>query len=154
MLIYLDTNVYCRPMDAQTRKRIRNETEAFFKIQVVAHRKEVEFLGSDILRYEITRIENAHKREEANRYIVLCHFFVEEHEAIRALAEDLARTCKLDSRDALHLAAAIIGKAEHFLTCDADVAKKAKCVNTLLKKLNQKIIIENPVTFLQTFKGG
>lgn len=152
MLIYLDTNVYCRPTDDQSKTNIRKETEAFLDIQKLVHKEKIKLLGSDILRYEITKIVNVHKREEANNNLALCDFFVEEHEAILSLAEDLERSCKLGGRDALHIASATLGNAGYFITCDTELIQKMGCVNSVLKKLNREIIINNPLAFLRFFK--
>lgn len=121
-------------------------------IQGRVNRRKVNLLGSDVLRYEVIKIEKAQKRAEAVKNIAMCRLWIEQHEAIRALAEDLIRSCGLGARDALHLAAAAMGKAERFLTCDQGIVRKTKRINAVLARLNQKLAIENPVIFLQTFK--
>ncbi len=49
MRIYLDTNVWCRPYDDLSQKRIEDESFAFEKIKNYTNDKIFEIIGSDIL---------------------------------------------------------------------------------------------------------
>jgi len=59
-LIYLDTNVYSRPFDDQTRPDIQEEANAFLEIvlEIQAHR--LTLLCSDILAFEVYNILSGH----------------------------------------------------------------------------------------------
>ena len=152
MLIYLDTNIYCRPMDDQTKARIRQETEAVLDILRWSRENRISLLGSDMLRYEVSQILNVHKKEEARRYIGFCSSFVEEHEVILVLAQELERLCRVGGRDAIHLSSAVMGNAKGFLTCDIGIVKKERSVNRVLRKFNRTLAIDNPVGFWSSFK--
>ncbi|MBI1883789.1 MAG: hypothetical protein HYS08_06245 [Chlamydiae bacterium] len=152
MLVYLDTNIYCRPMDDQAKGKIRQETEAVLQILRWCRENKMKLLGSDMLRYEVTQISNVHKREEVRRYLRGCDSFVEQHVVVLALAQELEMLCGVGGRDAIHLSSAVIGNAEVFLTCDMDIVKKRRRINLVLKKLNRILDIENPVGFRDSFK--
>ncbi|OGW00072.1 MAG: hypothetical protein A3D97_08275, partial [Nitrospinae bacterium RIFCSPHIGHO2_12_FULL_39_42] len=108
MRVYLDTNVYCRPFDDQSQKRIQEETDAFEEILEATKEGKFFLLSSDILVYEVSNIS-------------LCKNRVEEVEDIKDLAIIIRYRCSIKDRDALHLASAIIGKADYFLTCDNEI---------------------------------
>ena len=69
-------------------------------------------------------------------------------EEIVKIAEKIHKECKVEPRDALHIASAIKGKAEYFLTCDNSVIKKA----ILLEKTDLSIKILNLLKFLEEVK--
>ncbi|MCC7210536.1 MAG: hypothetical protein IT451_01675 [Candidatus Brocadia sp.] len=71
MIIYLDTNVYCRPFDDQTQERVREETDAFELILEGIRNGLFIALTSDVLQYEITKILSPLKRTEMGRYLAL-----------------------------------------------------------------------------------
>jgi hypothetical protein len=54
--VYLDTNVYCRPLDNQSDSRIRAESEAFLEIVDIAQREKIEIVSSDYVKFEIEQI--------------------------------------------------------------------------------------------------
>lgn len=69
--VYLDTNIWCRPFDEQTQKRIIEETDAFFKTLGMVDRGEVTIIGSGILIEEIEAIEEEKKRELVQKLMQL-----------------------------------------------------------------------------------
>jgi predicted nucleic acid-binding protein len=147
MLVYLDTSVYCRPFDDQTQQRIIEEADAFEGIIDRAKAGAVTLLLSDILVYEVSNILTPQKRVEVEKYLTLCKTRIEENEAVKDLAIIIRDRCGIKDRDALHIASAILGKADYFLTCDDDVIKKEEmgCV----KHLGSGIIILNPKDFIE-----
>ncbi|OGV99755.1 MAG: hypothetical protein A3I04_02720 [Nitrospinae bacterium RIFCSPLOWO2_02_FULL_39_110] len=136
MRVYLDTNVYCRPFDDQSQKRIQEETDAFEEILEATKEGKFFLLSSDILVYEVSNIS-------------LCKNRVEEVEDIKDLAIIIRYRCSIKDRDALHLASAIIGKADYFLTCDNEITarKGVKCVEKISEEYGNKIRILSPVNF-------
>lgn len=152
MIIYLDTNVYCRPFDNQEQERIREETDAFEEILDWVKKGRFLMLSSDILHYEISNILTSRKRTEVERYLVLCEKRVEESEKILLLGIDIRDRCGINDRDALHLASAIAGGARYFLTCDDEVTsatKGAGCAEKIAEEYGNNIKIRNPIGFIK-----
>ena len=153
MNIYLDTNVYCRPFDNQEQLRIRDETDAFEKILDRVRSGDFLMLTSDILQYEISNIFAQRKRSEVERYLLLCKSMIAESDTILRLGIRIRDRCGIQSRDALHLAAAIEGRASYFLTCDDDVtsvSKSTKCAEKIAAEYGCNIKICNPIDFINS----
>jgi predicted nucleic acid-binding protein len=149
MRIYLDTNVYCRPLDDQSQKKIQKETDAFEEILEATKEGKLFLLSSDILVYEVSNILSFNIKTEVVKYLSLCKNRVEEGEDIKDLAIVIRDRCSIKDRDALHLASAIIGKADYFLTCDNKITarKGVKCVEKISEEYGNKIRILSPVNF-------
>lgn len=149
MIVYLDTNVYCRPFDDQYQARIMEETDSFEELLDKAKKGSLSLLSSDILVYEVSNILTYRKRFEVERYLSLCEKRIEEDDGVKDLAITIRDKCGIKDRDALHLASAIIGKADFFLTCDDDVSKKesAICIEKIAKEYGSRILISNPKFF-------
>ena len=62
--VYLDTNVYCRPFDDQSDRRIRKESEAFIEIADSALRGQTIIVSSDYVKFEIERIMDPLKKKD------------------------------------------------------------------------------------------
>lgn len=149
--IYLDTNVYCRPSDDQSQKRIRAETLAFLKILQSVIEKQILLIGSDIIDVEIDKHPNEIKRERAKSYQVYCSSHVEESEELVGIGKKLMEQAGLRPRDALHIASAAADKADYFITCDDKVRnKKVKIVEVLGYGLN----VMTPVEYIKKRGGG
>lgn len=152
MIIYLDTNVYCRPFDNQEQERIKEETDAFEEILEMAKNGKLYLLSSDILKYEISNILSPHKKMEVERYLSLCKKIVEEKEETLNLGIVIRDRCGIKDRDALHIASAILGGATYFLTCDDEVTsatKGAGCTEKVADEYGNGIKICNPIVFLR-----
>ena len=143
MLVYLDSNVYSRPLDNQASKRVADESEAFLKIFSLIEKGQVSILGSDFLDLEISMIENPYKRAEAAENLKIRSQCIRESEDVLALGEKLESSCKLGGRDALHIASAVLGHAKMFVTCDDRLIKKSKRINKTLHVEGKKISIIN-----------
>ncbi len=111
MLIYLDTNVYQRPFNDQTQKRIRREAEAFVKILDAVQTKRVTLLGSEILDFEIEQIPDQELYNRVKSYLKLCKRILKTNERQLKIAQQLEKDCGFKGRDALHIAPACHGKA-------------------------------------------
>ena len=55
--VYLETNVYCRPLDDQRDSRIHEETEAFLQIVDNVERGKLLVISSDYVKFEIEQIK-------------------------------------------------------------------------------------------------
>jgi predicted nucleic acid-binding protein len=139
MRIYLDNCCFNRPFDNQSQIRIYIESQAKLFVQEKIRINEIELVWSYILDYE----NNFNPFEE--RRTVIKHWKnksiidISESQEILQNAEYLTKK-GIKSKDALHIACAIEGKCDYFLTTDDDILSKLKTF--------EKIIVINPVNFL------
>jgi predicted nucleic acid-binding protein len=147
--IYLDTCVWGRPFDDQTDKRISEETVAFFEIAWKVDSGEVEIIGSDVLFAELEDISDEGKRERirllASRAI---SWSVRLDEGVKGIALELEKSCKSYGADSLHIASALKGEADFFITTDYELMKKKKCI-----KQKFDIDVKNPIDFVRNLYG-
>lgn len=133
--VYLDTNVYCRPFDNQSDKRIRRESEAFIEIVDASSRSEIVLVSSDYVKFEIENIMGPLKRKDVRGFErTLVSVNVAGSTQIFSLARKFSNKCGLNSLDALHVSAACIGKAGWFLTCDDEFYKMVVASKNLQQK--------------------
>jgi predicted nucleic acid-binding protein len=149
-LVYLDTNVYCRPLDDQSINRIHQETEAFLQIVDKAERGRTEIVSSDYVKFEIEQIKDPSKRKNIRGFErVLSKTNVTPSKQLISMAKEIKVKCRLNSLDASHLAAACLGKASFLLTCDDEILESANCIETLAAKKGYKLKVRNPIDYLQ-----
>lgn len=148
MLVYCDTNVYCRPLDDQSQPRIRTETEAFLDILERVERNEIALVGSDILIAEVSRISSVPKRSLVELYLAHCTRHIPASIQIAQIADELVKHAQIKPKDAFHIASACCGHVRYFLTCDDRVTSKSKLVSKLTKRLGFGVTILNPLEFL------
>jgi len=144
MRIYLDACCLNRPFDDQTQDRIRLETEAIFIIlSRIETLSDWEWIGSDILNFEIEQTPDPEKRHRVRLFSAYIHYsiIIKQREIERAL---LLEALGFYPFDALHLAYAETGKASVFLTTDDRLLSKAKSYSDQFN-----IRIENPLTWLR-----
>jgi len=151
ILLYFDTNVLCRPFDDQTIRRIRWEAEAFERILEKIRSNEAAFVASEILVFEIQRIISPAKRAKASGYLHMSRGYHVTKDETLSLADQIMRKFKLDPRDALHAASALLEKAQCFLSCDDGVTKrfKKKPLSVSIQNNERVLEIMNPVDFTQ-----
>lgn len=154
MLVYLDTNVYCRPCDDQSQERIRREATAFVELLELVQEGKLDFLNSEILEFEIGRIKDQERRARVQSYLDLCSVKLKGAEEQLELANALERECGLKGRDALHIAAACLGKAAYCVTCDDLVLKRADCCAKVTEERGFKVILTGPEELASVLKGG
>jgi predicted nucleic acid-binding protein len=148
--VYLDTNVYCRPLDDQSDSRIHAETEAFLKIVDTAERGKTEIVSSDYVKFEIEQIPDPLKRKDVRGFErILSKANVASNRRLIALAREFSSKCNIGSLDALHLAAACLGKADFLLTCDDEILDNAVCIETLAAEKGHRLKVRNPINYLQ-----
>lgn len=82
------------------------------------------------------------RKLEALRLSILCKVRIGPEDSIYNLAKEFQQKANLSSKDAVHLACACYAKARFFLTCDAQLIKRAS-------KLNLEINIVNPVEYVR-----
>lgn len=155
--IYLDTNVYTRPFDDQTRSTIQEEANAFLEIITNVKSGTLQLLGSDILSFEVANILSEDKRTKVEAHLALCGQHVASSDEVLELGRQIQSTCHLRPRDALHVASAIIGGARYFLSCDNHVSeqKHAKCYRRLAKQYREEYFSAmSPTLFAEKLKKG
>ena len=143
MRIYLDNCMFNRPFDDQSQIRIRLESEAKLYIQDRIKSKNIELIWSYILEIENTQNPHDERRIAIHKWKNLSMIKIIENSDILNNANKLF-TFGIKSKDALHVASAIEGKANYFLTTD----------DQLLSGINRSNMIEalNPVDYIKVIE--
>lgn len=144
MLIYCDTNVYHRPFNDQTQPRIRREAAAFATILEWVQQGDLDLLKSEILEFEIEQNQNTELRFQVQAYLSLCKFDLRATEEQLTLAQKLEADCSFKGRDALHIAAACLGRAAYCVSCDDRMTKHAECCAKVTREKGFEVILTNP----------
>lgn len=141
--LYLDVCCLNRPFDDQTRDRIRLEAEAVLLILAHVGAGEWEWIGSEVLDYEIEGIPDPERRFRVKLLATHAHdsVLVEQTEIERA--QDL-EALGFHPFDSLHLACAESGGASVFLTTDDQLLGLALRLSEQLR-----VRVENPLTWLE-----
>ena len=136
--VYLDNCCYNRPYDDQTQIKISLETQAKLHIQRLIIEKQLDLVYSYISVFENLKNPNSTRKASIADFFNHASVFVDVSEAdkVTEIAADIMKT-GVKKMDALHIASAIIGKADYFLTTDI----------RLLKYSTDKIHIINPISF-------
>ena len=143
MKIYLDACCLNRPFDDQRQARVRLEAEAISLILQKLHQREWEWIGSDVLVYELRQTEDVERKERLLLLAGQSHQVVAMTEKILTQAEKLVAS-GFDSYDAIHLASAENAKVDVFLTTDDNMQKIAN-----RNKKMFSFVVVNPVTWLE-----
>ncbi len=142
--IYFDINIYNRPFDDQSQVRIRLETIAIFSILQKIKNKELTLLWSFMIDYENSLNPYEDVRQEIEMAASLAGESVTPDESVLTAAKEF-ESKGIKPRDSMHLACALKGKAEYFLTCDDKLIRRATTLD-----INIKII--NPLRFIEDMK--
>jgi predicted nucleic acid-binding protein len=151
--LYLDTNVLCRPFDDQRISRVRLETDAFERILEKVRQDEATLISSEILLFEIQRIIQPGKRAKASVYLRMARAYHAMTDKTLTLARRITERFKLQPRDALHAASALLEGSEYFLTCDDGITKrfKRRSLSATIDETQRRILdVMNPVAFVET----
>ena len=143
MKVYLDACCLNRPFDDQSQPRVRLEAEAVSLILEKFNQDEWEWVGSEVLHYEVNQHPDSETRERILSFLSLTRRVVEVNEKTLKRAEELEET-GFDSYDAIHLASAEFGKADVFLTTDDQILKVSNRNKSLFS-----FPVENPVKWLE-----
>jgi len=136
MKVYLDNCSLNRPFDDQSYIRIRLETEAKLYIQDKIKNQSLDLVWSYILDIENDNNPFKEKRRVIARWKTLSTIDISETQSIIDKANGFVKI-GMKAKDALHVACAINGKANLFITTD----------DKLIKKLSssQEINVLNPI---------
>ena len=136
MRIYLDNCCFNRPYDDQSQARVRFETQAKLHIQRMVFDREIDLVWSYVLKFENSRNPFEAKRRSVAAWEFLSSSFVTMSDEIVENAEKITIT-GVKNTDALHVACAIAGNCQYFITVD----------KRLLSYRDDRIIICNPIEF-------
>ena len=146
MRIYLDNCCYNRPYDDQTQIRISLETQAKLDIQQRIKNGELELVASYVLRYENSRNPYELRRKSIDDFVrenVSVYVDTDQADAVRQFA-DVIMSSGVKTADAYHVACAIVGRSDCFLTTD----------DRLLKYQTERMIITDPINFIRDREAG
>ena len=148
--VYLDTNVYCRPFDDQSDRRIQAGSNAFVEIADAALRGKIVIISSDYVRFEIEKIEDPLKRKDVRGFErVLASVNVASNKRIVALARKFSAECGLNPLDALHVSSACVGRVDWFLTCDDEILQNGRCIEEIAAEKGYRLKVRNPIDYLE-----
>ena len=148
--VYLDTNVYCRPLDDQSDRRIRKESDAFVDIADAALRGKIVIVSSDYVKFEIERIVDPLKKKDIRGFErTLASVKVASSKQIISLARKFSAKCGLNPLDALHVSAACLGRVDWFLTCDDEILQKGWCIEELATEEGYRLKVRSPIDYLE-----
>lgn len=139
--IYFDMNIFNRPFDDQLQVRVRLETIAIFSILQRIKNGDFALLWSFMIDYENSLNPYDDVRLEIGMAASLAKEMINPDEFILSTAKEL-ESKGIKPRDALHLACALRGGAEYFLTCDDKLIKRAS-------ELGWNVKIMNPIRFIE-----
>jgi len=148
--VYLDTNVYCRPFDDQSDRRIQAESNAFIEIADVALRGKIVIASSDYVKFEIEKIVDPLKRKGVRGFErTIASVNIASNKRVIALARRVFAECDLNHLDALHVSSACIGKVDWFLTCDDEILRNDRCIEEIAAEKGYRLKVRNPVNYLE-----
>ena len=139
--IYLDNCCFNRPYDDQTQLRIWLETQAKIHVQTLVYEHKIELVWSFMLKFENSRNIFESKKEAIAQWEHISSSFVEKSEDIRNMSKEIMTT-GIKAADAAHVACAIAGKCDYFITVD----------KRLLKYQDKRVVICNPIEFINIFE--
>lgn len=155
MNLYLNTNVYGRPFDDLSHKKILEEAIASMRVFMLVSAGLARVIGSEIVLAEIGKISGFSKREAIEELVVgLAGSQVRITEDIVKFSDALYRNTGLsDYADCLHLASGYSASCDYFLTCDEGILKRSKILEKFFQKEGRKVMkIRNPKQFLKEEK--
>lgn len=134
--VYLDNCCFNRPFDDQNQIRIHLEAQAKLYVQSLVKEQQIELVWSYILEYENVFNPFEERRLAIQNWKEKAILDFEENKNILELGEKLSYL-GLKSKDALHVACAVKGECDYFVTTDDKVLKKLRNYD--------KIFVLNPL---------
>jgi len=140
--VYLDNCAYNRPFDDQRNIIIHLETEAKLIIQQMIKDNEITLIWSDVLDYENNDNPFEERREKISEWETLASGKVMMSDAVIEMAREYMNI-GLRQKDAAHIACAVYGKSDYFITVDRKI----------LNKPVRNIIVIDPIDFLRRLQN-
>lgn len=141
--VYLDVCCLNRPFDDQTQDRIRLEAEAVLLILTHIEAGEWQWIGSEVLHFEIEQNPDLERRLRVRLLATSVHHSVLVEQAEIERAQQL-EALGFHPFDALHLACAESGGADVLLTTDDRLLGLASHLSRQLR-----VRVENPLVWLE-----
>ena len=138
--IYLDLCCFNRPFDDQSQLIIRLQTEAKLAIQESIQKGHHSLVWSAILDLENSANPDPQRREAIAAWFTVAAIDIEATSAVEQTAESLTKI-GLKAMDALHVASALEGEADFFLTTDRAIVRKLKP--------EKRIRVMDPIDFIR-----
>ncbi len=146
MKVYLDNCCYNRVFDDRSNIKNYLEREAILIVMQKAFDNELQIVGSDILKVEMSKIRNEDKRNNVEGlYHALVVNSVKMTYEISQRAVQIREASNIRNFDSLHLASAEV-ETDVLLTTDMKFLKNSQRVNT-------KIAVKNPIEFVMEVFG-
>ena len=139
MRLYLDNCCFNRPFDNQHFIRIKLETEAKLFIQEKILNEKLELVWSYILDYENKANPFEIRQNAIKSWTEVSKVIITEGTEVLKQGKDLQKK-GLNSKDALHVACAVIAGCDYFITTDDSIIKKLKDFD--------KVKVINPIDFI------
>jgi len=135
--VYLDNCCYNRPYDDQTQIRISLEAQSKLYIQDLIRQGKIELASSYMSNYECSKNPYIMRRETILSFMeTYTKVYISEksQDAVETAAKAIVET-GVKFKDACHVAAAIYGTCDYFISTD----------DRLLKYQSDKIILLSPI---------
>jgi predicted nucleic acid-binding protein len=123
-----------RPLDSRTELRVAVEAEAIVTVLGLCESGQLELIGSEALLFELERNPHPARKDYGAKVLARATVLVRVTGGVVGEAHRLM-AAGVKPMDALHLASAIIGRADYFCTCDDRLLKRAKAADTLKTKV-------------------
>lgn len=140
MKIYLDNCCFNRPFDDQSQLRILLETEAKLNIQENIRLGVFTLIWSYVLDYENSKNPFLERKEQIEKWRAYSKVDIKEENKIIEMASTI-NAHGIKKFDSLHIACAIYGGADYFLTTDDRVLKKSTLIHN--------VAITDPIGFIK-----
>jgi len=140
MKVYLDNCVFNRPFDDQTDIVVHVETTAKLAIQKMIREGKLELLWSDMLDLENNDTPFLDRRMQIAEWKVCASETIVANNTVKEMAREYMKI-GLRQKDATHVASAVYGGSEYFITVDKKILNKAI----------GEIMIVDPLAFLRRF---
>ena len=141
MRVYLDNCCYNRPYDDQTQLRISLETQAKLYVQTQIKNNTIELATSYILLYENSENPYEMRKKSILEFVQSnsrVHIDYDRSDEVALKAQEIMAT-GVKTKDAYHVACAILSSCDYFLTTD----------KRLLKYQTSEITMMNPIDFIE-----
>ena len=146
LLIYLDNCTFNRPFDDQRQIRIFLEAQAKIYIQQLIINKKLKLVCSYMSQFENNDNPHEERQYSIKDFFGHAELFVDYNKAdeVEAMAYKIMQY-HIENKDAIHIACAIIGGCDYFITTDDELVKKY---------IGNEIYVCNPVDFIKTLEGN
>lgn len=144
MRVYLDNCALNRLFDDISQERVKIEAEAVSNLLDKIEEGSINLIWSSVVDYENSKSPNQEQRDWVHSWKDYSMIEVEATKKVHDESKSLIEF-GLRSKDALHVASAIAGKANYFVTTDDGILKKRDRISSIkvLSPVELLDIIEN-----------